>query len=256
MSSTSQLLDRARTLATESASGTFTGTRSQLQSEFSSVLTEINRQATDIGMNEGGQFASTLSAFIGGVRDGTAHTTTEPAALANGSVSVNLSGSAVDTQSFGLQVYATPPNDTVALGSITGGLTGGVMDLVFAGPGDSTNAYSSPLTVAVQNLGTATSLSDVVSNINTAINQTPTRLELPMPCSRLSASRRNWMPRAPALNSFQRMALFQWPQTGPAPRHRRPSWTRAPRVFRCILRVSRTLHCHDRRRWLPATLKP
>jgi flagellin len=172
MSNISQLLDRARTLATESASGTFTGDRSQLQSEFSSVLTEINRQATNIGMNQGGEFATSLSVFIGGGMDGTTHSTTDAAALTNGSVSVNLSGSAVDTQSLGLTSYTTPPNDSAALGTITGGLTGGVMDLKFYGPGDDTNSYAGGLTVAVQNLGTATSLSDVVSDINTAITQT------------------------------------------------------------------------------------
>ena len=41
----SLLLDRARTLATQSASGTFSGERSALNSEFQSVLQEINRQA-------------------------------------------------------------------------------------------------------------------------------------------------------------------------------------------------------------------
>lgn len=81
MSNISQLLDRARTLATESASGTFTGDRGQLQSEFSSVLSEINRQATNIGMNQGGQFNTALSVFIGGGMDGTgAHSTTDAAA--------------------------------------------------------------------------------------------------------------------------------------------------------------------------------
>src|SRR5208282_4573741 len=41
MNNISQLLDRARTLATESATGTFTGDRSVLNNEFQSVLTEI-----------------------------------------------------------------------------------------------------------------------------------------------------------------------------------------------------------------------
>ena len=171
MSNISQLLDRARTLATESASGTFTGTRSQLQSEFSSVLTEINRQATNIGMNQGGEFNTNLSVFIGGGMDGTGtHSTTDATALANGSVSVNLSGAAVDTQSLGLQSYSTAAA-TATLGTITGGLSGGVMDLKFYGPGDATNTYAAGLTVAVQNLGTAGSLSDVVNDINTAIAQ-------------------------------------------------------------------------------------
>ena len=38
----SKLLDRARTLATQSASGTFTGDRGVLNSEFASVLGEID----------------------------------------------------------------------------------------------------------------------------------------------------------------------------------------------------------------------
>src|SRR5580692_286021 len=47
ISNISQLLDRARTLATQSATGTLTGTNSRavLNSEFQSVITEINRQA-------------------------------------------------------------------------------------------------------------------------------------------------------------------------------------------------------------------
>src|SRR5215470_3645715 len=57
----SQLLDRALTLATQSASGAFTGDRSVLNSEFQSVIGEINRQAQAIGLNQGGQFAKALS---------------------------------------------------------------------------------------------------------------------------------------------------------------------------------------------------
>ncbi|MFM2123944.1 MAG: hypothetical protein RL328_395, partial [Acidobacteriota bacterium] len=62
----SQLLDRARTLATQSASGAFTGDRSVLNSEFQSVITEIDRQAQAVGLNTGGQFAKALNVFIGG----------------------------------------------------------------------------------------------------------------------------------------------------------------------------------------------
>src|SRR5256885_3314923 len=85
----SKLLDRARTLATQSASGTFTGDRAVLNSEFSSVLGEIDRQAQAIGLDQGGEFAKNLSAFIGG---GKAHATT---AISNGSVTVNLTQSPV-----------------------------------------------------------------------------------------------------------------------------------------------------------------
>src|SRR5271154_3281518 len=56
ISNISQLLDRARTLATQSATGTFTGDRGVLNAEFQSVLSEINRQAQAIGLNQGGTF--------------------------------------------------------------------------------------------------------------------------------------------------------------------------------------------------------
>ncbi len=93
----SKLLDRARTLATQSASGTFTGSRSVLNSEFQSVLTEINRQAQSIGLDRGGQFNKALSVFIGGGRANGG--TTE---ISNGSIGVDLSASTVDSQSLGL----------------------------------------------------------------------------------------------------------------------------------------------------------
>lgn len=93
----SKLLDRARTLATQSASGTFTGSRSVLSGEFQSVLTEINRQAQAIGLDRGGAFAKSLSVFIGG---GRANAGTSE--IVNGSVSVDLSASTVDSQSLGL----------------------------------------------------------------------------------------------------------------------------------------------------------
>ncbi|MFO0282486.1 MAG: flagellin, partial [Acidobacteriota bacterium] len=94
----SKLLDRARSLATQSASGTFTGSRTVLNNEFSSVLQEIDRQAQTIGLNTGGSFARSLSVFIGGGRTSNGITST-----ANGSVSVDLSASTVDAQSLGLK---------------------------------------------------------------------------------------------------------------------------------------------------------
>jgi len=97
ISNISQLLDRARTLATQSASGAFTGDRGVLNSEFQSVLTEINRQAQAIGLNQGGEFAKNLSVFIGGGQaSGSISATT------NGSVGLNLTNATVDAQSLGL----------------------------------------------------------------------------------------------------------------------------------------------------------
>lgn len=97
ISNISMLLDRARTLATQSASGTFFGERSVLNGEFQSVLAEIDRQAQSIGLNQGGTFAKNLSVFIGGGKG-----VDNSAVITNGSVSVNLAASTVDTKSLGL----------------------------------------------------------------------------------------------------------------------------------------------------------
>lgn len=99
----SNLLDRARTLAAQSASGTFTGDRSVLNSEFASVIDEIDRQAKAIGLDTGGLFAKTLSVFVGGGRAHTGEATS--AQITNGSVSVDLSNSTVDAKSLGLKGY-------------------------------------------------------------------------------------------------------------------------------------------------------
>ena len=93
----SKLLDRARTLATQSASGTFSGSRTVLNSEFTSVLGEIDRQAQAIGLNTGGDFARSLSVFIGGGK-----TSNGISAISNGSTLLDLSNSTVDSQSLGL----------------------------------------------------------------------------------------------------------------------------------------------------------
>src|SRR5215472_1058773 len=98
ISNISQLLDRARTLATQSASGTFAGGasgRSVLNAEYQSVLSEIDRQAQSIGLNSGGTYARKLSVFIGGGQG-----TNSAAVINNGTVSVDLSNSTVDTQSL------------------------------------------------------------------------------------------------------------------------------------------------------------
>jgi flagellin len=93
----SKLLDRARTLATQSASGTYTGSRTVLNGEFQSVISEINRQAQAIGLDRGGQFAKALSVFIGGGKSNAGISE-----IVNGAVAVDLSASTVDTQSLGL----------------------------------------------------------------------------------------------------------------------------------------------------------
>jgi flagellin len=93
LSNISQMLDRLQTLATESASQTFTGNRATLNNEYQGLLTEIGRQADNVGLGDTNSAnATTLGVFIGGGQS----------AQANSSVNVNLSGQSVSAIGLGL----------------------------------------------------------------------------------------------------------------------------------------------------------
>ena len=173
----SKLLDRARTLATQSSSGTFTGDRGVLDTEFSSVIGEIDRQAQAIGLTTGGAFAKSISVFIGGGRSANGISTTT-----NGSVGVDLSNSTVDSKSLGLKgVQAQGVSsvdigagsastsvqaivtDTTNVGSVA---VGGFSDFYFKGPGFSDGER---IKVAV-NLSGITNVDNLATNINAAID--------------------------------------------------------------------------------------
>src|SRR5215831_3295157 len=100
----SNVLDRLRTLATESASSTFQGDRATLNNEYQSLLGEINRQASNINLNTGGLYNTKLQIYTGG-----------GSTQSNAQVSVDLSGAnnAVDTTGLGISTT-----------SIAGGGTG------------------------------------------------------------------------------------------------------------------------------------
>jgi flagellin len=105
LSNISQILGRLQTLASESASGTFQGNRTTVNNEYQGLLTEINRQAANIGLNTGGVNNTNLTVFTGG----------GGSSQANSQVTVNLSGSnnAVDSTALG-----------IATTSVAGGGTG------------------------------------------------------------------------------------------------------------------------------------
>jgi flagellin len=164
MNNISLLLDRARTLATQSASGTFTGDRTLLNSEFSSVLSEIDRQAQSVGMNSGGQFATDLTTYIGGGKDATGGSA-DAAAIVNGTVGVDLSHSAVDSRSLGLATFqTTAPTTAPVLSTIV--LGGATQHFVFNGAGFSD---ANAVVVSATGMNTATTMSDVVAKINAGI---------------------------------------------------------------------------------------
>jgi len=177
MSSIGNLLDTARSLATESASGTFTGDRTVLNTEFQSVLTEINRQAQAIGLNQGGSLATNLSVFIGG-----GQLSNGVSASSNGSVGVDLSQATVDAKSLGLEgVQASgAANTDIGDGSTTsvanilanitnqGSITNNTTDFTFTGPGFSNTSGADTITVAV-NLNGVTDTGTLVTAVNAAI---------------------------------------------------------------------------------------
>ncbi len=178
MNNISQLLDRARTLATESATGTFTGDRTVLNNEFQSVLSEIDRQSQAIGLNQGGTFAKNLTVFIGGGQGPTA-----AAAITNGSVGLDLSSSTVDSQSLGLkgftsgyQVASGKPDSglydlsnasTTSVSKILANTSATSTSFVISGAGFAAGAGGAiTVTANLQNVGDTTTL---VTAINAAI---------------------------------------------------------------------------------------
>jgi flagellin len=160
LSNISQILNRLETLATESASGTFTGNRTTLNNEYQQQLTEISRQAANIGLNSGGDFNKALSVYIGGGELSTQ--------LGTSQVNVDLSGTAnaVDATSLGL-------TGTDVLGGTTGGvaLTGNAVRLdnpatLFLAAGTQTYTFN------YSSGGTAQSRSVVLSGGASGINGT------------------------------------------------------------------------------------
>jgi len=110
LSNISTILDRLKTLATQSASSTFTGSRATLDAEFQDLVGEINRQADNVGLGttSGGNIAS-LSVYIGG------NTPT---------VTVDLSAGGVDAATLGISGDVTSAgNATTAIGQINTAIT-------------------------------------------------------------------------------------------------------------------------------------
>jgi len=139
----SNILDRLQTLATESASGTFSGDRNTLDSEFQTLLGEINRQAQNIGLASGGTTTTSgaigtsqyntakLNVFIGGG----AHVASD----ANSAVTIDLTTTGTSSGVTGV--------DVAGLGLSTGGTNDDVLNTT-----DATTALADVQT-AISRLG-------------------------------------------------------------------------------------------------------
>lgn len=71
MNNIASLLDRALVLATQAASDTFSGSRSTLDSEFQSVLSEITRNAVAAGLETSNTNLNARSVFVGNTQTST-----------------------------------------------------------------------------------------------------------------------------------------------------------------------------------------
>lgn len=107
LSNISNMLDRLQTLATESASQTFTGSRATLQGEYSDLLAEIDRQANNIGLGAGNSNnISNVGVYIGGGQN----------ASSNSTVNVDLRNSGVGTTALGLNSTSIVTGGAVTIG--------------------------------------------------------------------------------------------------------------------------------------------
>lgn len=138
----SNLLDRAATLAAQSASGTFSGDRATLSSELTKVVGEIDRQAQNIGLGTAAatpdatsRFAKKIDVYIGGGAD---------AAATGNVVSIDLSTSAADSTGLGIGSLdiSSEANAKTAIGTIRAavGKLGSVQGTVGAGQNNLTQA--------------------------------------------------------------------------------------------------------------------
>ena len=108
------LLDRLSTLATQSASAGFTGSRSVLNNEFQDVVNEISREVNTAGLNASNGFSVFLSSGANGTVGGTigaADTTTL------GLATLNISTAAGASTAVGAITTAVS-----TLGTVVGGI--------------------------------------------------------------------------------------------------------------------------------------
>lgn len=137
MSNIATLLNRAMTLATQAASDTFQGDRSTLNAEFSSVLQEITRTATAVGIGTSGSALSNQSIWVGNTQTNTGsavsyisiNLTTAGAVDASG---LAVNSSAIDTQANAASAISAIQSAMVVLGKSQGAVGAAMNRLQFA----------------------------------------------------------------------------------------------------------------------------
>jgi flagellin len=96
LSNITTILDRLQTLATESASSTFTGDRANVNVEYQQLVQQISQQADNIGLGAGGSLNVKNQVYIGGGN-------TAP----NSQIEIDLSGTENQVDAAGLNLANT-----------------------------------------------------------------------------------------------------------------------------------------------------
>lgn len=154
----SGLLDRAASLSSQSASGTFSGDRDTLQAELGKVLSEIDRQAQNVGLggNAGtaeGRFNKAINVFIGGGASANA---------AGNAVSVDLSNSRVDKTGLNL--------NNLNIGKGAGSVTGDAAIAQTLGANETLTFQKVGSSGALQSFSVSLSAGATSSNVLDALN--------------------------------------------------------------------------------------
>jgi flagellin len=123
MSNISALLDRALTLAAQSASDTFLGSRDTLNGEFQSVLSEITRTATAAGLETGSTNLNERSVFVGNTQIANGNNVTYISfALTNAvdSTGLGISSQNITSQANAVTAISTLQSAVASLGTAQG----------------------------------------------------------------------------------------------------------------------------------------
>ena len=127
----SNILDRLKTLATESASDTFSGDRATLNTEFTGLLAEIDRQAANIGLSTG----TTGGRFnVGGDTQAHAKVTIDLSGAGNqiDSAGLGIDSDLVDSKANALTALTDLTTAIAAMGLVQGAVGTGENTLNYA----------------------------------------------------------------------------------------------------------------------------
>jgi len=135
----SNILDQLQTLATQSASTTFTGNRGTLNTEFTTLLSEIDRQAANIGLSSAAAPANANNTKIvvyigGGDTQADSEVTVDLSGATNqvDSTGLGINADTIDTSAHALTAITDIAKAVTSLGATQGAVGTGENDLQYA----------------------------------------------------------------------------------------------------------------------------